>query len=49
MTGEVPVEEVSLGLPWPSHMFWSIPDAEVDDAQEGSWSRSFMGLDLLSG
>jgi hypothetical protein len=36
MTGEVLVEEVSLGLPWPSRLVQSIPDAEVDDAREGS-------------
>jgi hypothetical protein len=26
-----------LGLPWPSHLFCGVLDAEVDDAREGSW------------
>jgi hypothetical protein len=29
------VRQGQLGLPWPSHLFWGVPDAEVDDAQEG--------------
>jgi hypothetical protein len=27
---------VSLGLPCPSRLFWSVSDAEVDNAREGS-------------
>jgi hypothetical protein len=36
-----------LGLPWPSRLFRSIPDAEVDDAQEGTCGRCFVGQPCL--
>jgi hypothetical protein len=25
-----------LGIPWPSYLFWGVPDTEVDDARESS-------------
>jgi hypothetical protein len=45
--GEVPVEEVGSGLSWSSCLFQSIPDVEVDDAREGSWSHCLVGPLLL--
>jgi hypothetical protein len=37
-----------LGLPWPSHLFRSVPDAKVDDVREGSRGCCSLMLALLS-
>jgi hypothetical protein len=41
------VYQSRLGLSWPSRLFQTVPGAKVDDAQEGSWSRSSEELVLL--